>query len=161
MLLSCWNSFYILDNNPLLNMWFAKIFSDSIDLSLHSVDCFFSSSRATFPCSPPAQFCHQLFLLFVTPWTAAHHASLCFTISKSLFQFMPTESVMLFNHLILCRPLLLLPSVFASIRGNYWPQILSLSSTSHSVSPLSSSFLLGKVTGFFTCSFISHILLCD
>ena len=121
----------------------------------------FSSSRATFPCSPPAQFCHQLFLLFVTPWTAAHHASLSFTISKSLFQFMPTESVLLFNHLILCRPLLLLPSVFASIRGNYWPQILSLSSTSHSVSPLSSSFLLGKVTGFFTCSFISHILLCD
>ena len=46
LLLSCWNSLYILDNNPLLNMWFAKIFSDSIDLSLHSVDCFFYGAEA-------------------------------------------------------------------------------------------------------------------
>ena len=54
--------------------------------------------------------------LFVTPWTAAHHASLSFTISRSLLKLMSIESVMPSNHLILCRPLLLLPSVFPSIR---------------------------------------------
>ena len=55
--------------------------------------------------------------LFVTPWTAAHHASLSFTISRSLRRLMSIESVMPPNHLILCRPLLLPPSVFPSIRG--------------------------------------------
>ena len=54
--------------------------------------------------------------LFVTPWTAAHQASLSFTISQSLLKFMSIESVMLSNHLILCHPLLLLPSVFPIIR---------------------------------------------
>ena len=54
--------------------------------------------------------------LFVSPWTAACQASLSFTISQSLFRFMTTESVMPSNHLILCRPLFLLPSVFPSIR---------------------------------------------
>ena len=55
-------------------------------------------------------------LLFATPWTAAHQASLAFTISQSLLRFMFTESVMLSNHLIFCHPLLLLPSIFLSIR---------------------------------------------
>ena len=54
--------------------------------------------------------------LFETSWTVAHQASLSFTISQSLLKFMLIESVMLSNHLILCRPLLLLPSVFPSIR---------------------------------------------
>ena len=54
--------------------------------------------------------------LFATPWTAAHQSSLSFTISRSLFKRMPIESVMPSNHLILCHPLLLLPSVFPSIR---------------------------------------------
>ena len=54
--------------------------------------------------------------LFVTPWTAAHQASLTFTISRSFLKRMSIKSVMPSNHLILCRPLLLLPSVFASIR---------------------------------------------
>ena len=49
-------------------------------------------------------------------WTAAHQASLSFTISWSLLKPMSIESVMPFNHLILCRPLLLLPSIFPSIR---------------------------------------------
>ena len=55
--------------------------------------------------------------LFATSWTAAHQASLSFTISQSLLKlkFMSTESVMLSNHLILCCPLLL-PSIFLSIR---------------------------------------------
>ena len=51
-----------------------------------------------------------------TPWTTAHQASLSFTISWSLLRRMSTESVVPFNHLILCHPILLLPSIFPSIR---------------------------------------------
>ena len=54
--------------------------------------------------------------LFVTPWTAAYPASLPFTTSQSLHKLMSIESVMLSNHLILCHPLPLLPSVFLCIR---------------------------------------------
>ena len=54
--------------------------------------------------------------LSVTPWTAAHQVSLSFAISLSLLKLMSTESVMPPNHLILCHPLLLLPSIFPSIR---------------------------------------------
>ena len=54
--------------------------------------------------------------LFVTPWTAAHQASLSLTISWSLPKFMSIVSVMPSNHLSLCLPLLLLPSAFPSIR---------------------------------------------
>ena len=54
--------------------------------------------------------------LFVTPWTAAHQASPSITNSPSLLKLMSIESVMPSNHLILCRPLLLRPSVFPSIR---------------------------------------------
>ena len=54
--------------------------------------------------------------LFATPWTAACQASLSFTISWSLLKLMSIESVMPSNHLILCCPLLLLPSVFSSFR---------------------------------------------
>ena len=53
--------------------------------------------------------------LFETPWTAAHQASLSFTISWSLLKLMPSGFVVPFNHLILCHPLLLLPSIIASI----------------------------------------------
>ena len=54
--------------------------------------------------------------LFATPWTAACQASLSLTISWSLTKFVSIESGMLSNHLILCCPLLLLPSIFPSIR---------------------------------------------
>ena len=54
--------------------------------------------------------------LFVTPWTAAHQASLSITNSQSLPKLMSSESVMPSNHLILCRSLLLLPSIFPNIR---------------------------------------------
>ena len=75
-----------------------------------------------------------------TPWTAAHQASLSFTISQSLLKFMSIESVMPSNHLILCHPLLLLPSISPSIRvfSNEsvlhigWPTYCSLS---FSISP--------------------------
>ena len=53
---------------------------------------------------------------FVTPWTAACQASLAFTISRSLLKLVSIESVMPSNHLILCHPLLLLPSIFPRIR---------------------------------------------
>ena len=54
--------------------------------------------------------------LFVTPWTAACQASLSITNSQSLPKLMSIKSVMPSNHLILCHPLLLLPSIFPSIR---------------------------------------------
>ena len=72
-----------------------------------------------------------------TPWTAAHQnqTSLSFTISRSLLKFMSITSVMPSNPLILCRPLLLLPSVFPNIRvfsnklalGIRWPKNWSFS----------------------------------
>ena len=64
--------------------------------------------------------CHVWF--FVTSWTAAHQAPLSSIISQNLLKFMSIESVMLFNHPILCCPLLLLPSIFPSIRvfSNEW-----------------------------------------
>ena len=52
--------------------------------------------------------------LFATRWTAARQASLSFAISRSLLKLMSIESVMPSNHLILCRPFLLLPSIFPS-----------------------------------------------
>ena len=81
-------------------------------------------------------------LLFVTLWTAAHQASLSFTISQSLLKFKSIELVMLSNHFILCCPLLLLPSIFPSIRvfSNKlahcirWPKYWSIS---FSISPSS------------------------
>ena len=54
--------------------------------------------------------------LFATPWTVAHQASLSITNCQSLLKLMSIESVMPSNHLILCHPLLLPPSIFPSIR---------------------------------------------
>ena len=78
--------------------------------------------------------------LFATPWTAAHQASLPITNSQSLTKLISIESMMPSNHLILCRPLLLLPSIFPSIRvfSNEsvlhirWPKYFSFS---FSISP--------------------------
>ena len=77
--------------------------------------------------------------LFATPWTAARQASLSIN-TQSLFKLMPIESVMPSNHLILCHPLLLPPSIFSSIRVfsnesvllNRWPKYWSVS---FSISP--------------------------
>ena len=55
--------------------------------------------------------------LFVTPWTATHQASLSITNSQNLLKLMSIKPVMPLNHIILCPPLLLLPSIFPSIRG--------------------------------------------
>ena len=57
--------------------------------------------------------------VFATPWAAARQAPLSFTISQRLLKFKSVESVMLSNHLILCCPLLLLPSIFPSIKVSW------------------------------------------
>ena len=86
-------------------------------------------------CSPIAYMClsgsvsclHTFFLfslvqklshvwLFVTPWTAARQAALSITNSQSLLKLMSIKTLMPSNHLVLCHPLLLLPSIFPSIR---------------------------------------------
>ena len=54
--------------------------------------------------------------LFVTPWAAARQASLSFPVSQSVLKLMSIELEILSKHLVLCHPLLLLPSVFPSIR---------------------------------------------
>ena len=59
---------------------------------------------------------HVLLFATATPWTAAHQASLCITNSWSLLKLISIEMVMPSSHLILCHPLLLLPSIFPSIR---------------------------------------------
>ena len=64
--------------------------------------------------------------LLATPWTAAHQASLSFTISWSVLKLVSIESMMPSNHLILCCPLLLLPSIFPNICIR-WPKYWSLS----------------------------------
>ena len=76
-----------------------------MNISYPSYVCLFSSVQ---PLS-----CIQL---FVTPWTAARQASLSITNSQSLLKVMSIKSVVPSNHLILCRPLLLLPSIFPSIK---------------------------------------------
>ena len=73
--------------------------------------------------------------LFATPWTAAHQASLSITNTWSLPKLMSVESVMSSNHLTLCHPLHLLPSIFPNIRvfstesalGIRWPKYWSFS----------------------------------
>ena len=77
--------------------------------------------------------------LFATPWTAAHQASLSIINSQSLLKLMSIELVIPSNHLILCHPLLLLPSIFPKIRvfssesalhirwPNYWSFRFSIS----------------------------------
>ena len=92
-------------------------------LKLMSMSCWchpaISSSVIPFsscPQSLPVSGSFPMSQLFATPWITAHQASLSITKSQSLFKLLSIELVMLFNHLILSSPLLLLPSVFYSIR---------------------------------------------
>ena len=97
--------------------------------------------------------------LFATPWTAARQASLSFTISQSLIKAMSIELVIPSNHLILCSPLLLLPSIFPSIRvfSNEsaplisWPKYCSFS---FSISPSNeySELISLKIDWFDLCA---------
>ena len=97
--------------------------------------------------------------LFVTPWTAAHRASLSITNSWSLLKLMAIQSVMPSNHIILCRPLLLPPSIFPSIRvfsselvlQIRWPKYWSFS---FSISPSNeySGLISFRIDWFDPCS---------
>ena len=85
------------------------------------------------------QFSHSVMSDSAIPWTSAHQASLSINNSQSLLKLMYIESVIPSNHLILCHPLLLLPSIFPSIRvfsnesvlhirwPNYWSFSFSIS----------------------------------
>ena len=100
-------------------------------------------SRESIPCYFCIQFSSLQSLscvqLSATPWTAAHQTSLSITNSWNLLKLVPNESVMSSNHLILCCPLLLLPSIFPSIRvfsnesalrirwSKYWSFSISIS----------------------------------
>ena len=92
--------------------------------------------------------------LFVIPWTAGWQTSLSFTISQSFHKLMSIELMMPYNHLILCWPLLLLPSIFPSIRvfskeGGSSHQVVKLLGVSASASVLpiciQSWFPLGSI----------------
>ena len=118
--------------------------SDQIS-SDQSLSCFYMQSHFLFLCTIAyiSQFSsvqlHSCVWLFATPWTAAHQASLSITNSWSLLKLLSIESVMPSNHLILWHPLLLLPSMFPSIRvfsnesvllirwPNYWSFSFSIS----------------------------------
>ena len=102
--------------------------------------------------------------LFMTPWTAARQASLSFTVSQSLLKFMSTELVVLSNHLIFCCPLLLLSSIFPSLRVfsnesalcNKWPKYWSFS---FNISPFSEySGLISFPTDWFDLLAVQGIL---
>ena len=113
----CYNQHW--DECTFSNYCFLQIYSQS------GISGSFGSSTFSFykeipQCSPVAVVIAAAQLLspvrlFMTLWTAAHQASLSFTISQSLLIFMPIESVMLSNHLILSCPLLLLPSIFPDL----------------------------------------------
>ena len=107
---------------------------------------FFSNTHETSPGWTISHFVvvESLILaqLFATPWTVAHQASLSLTVSQILLKYMSIESVTPSNHLILCHPLLFLPSIFPNIRvfSNElpfhirWPKYWSFS-FSFSISP--------------------------
>ena len=99
--------------------------------------------------------------LFATPWTAAHQASLSFTISLSLLKLMSIKLMMPSNHLVLCCPLLLLPSICPSIRvfsnesalhlrwSKYWSFSFSSSPFNEylGLTSLEKTLMLGKIEG--------------
>ena len=85
-----------------------KIESLSSESYKYSLQTLWSLKSVQFSCSVASNS--------ATPWTAACQAFLCITISRNLFKLMSIKSVMSPNHLILCHPLFLLPSIFPSIK---------------------------------------------
>ena len=96
--------------------------------------------------------------LFVTPWTAVCQASLSITNSQSLHKLMSIESVMSSNHLILCHPHLLLPSIFPSIRSFLMSQFFDSGGRSIGVS-VSTSVLPMNIQDWFPVGWTSWISL--
>ena len=109
--------------------------------------------------------------LFATPWTTACQASLSISNSQSLLKLMSIESVTQSNHIIFCHPLLLLPSIFPSIRvfpnesalrirwSKYWSFSFSIS-PSKEYSELISCSILDKFPSLFECLFVSIMDVC-
>ena len=113
-------------------------------LGFLSVTPFSNSLQRQRPCTYSVQFSSFQSLshvrLLVTPWIAACQASLSITSSRSSLRLTSIESVMPTSHLILCRPLLLMPSIFSSIRVFKWAlrmRWLKYWSFSFSISPSS------------------------
>ena len=111
--LTCWIS--------LQSKGLSRVFSSTTVQSINSSLFNYINLQSYHQFSSVAQFSQSVQLLsrvrpFVTPWTAARQASLSITNSWSLLKLMSIKSVMPSNHLILCCPLLLLPSVFSRIR---------------------------------------------
>ena len=93
-------------------------------------------------CLSQSQFSRSVMSNSATPWTAAHQASLPITNSQGLLKLMSIESLMPCDHLILCNPLLLLPSVFPSIR--IFSNELTLCNKGQSIGALASVSILPK-----------------
>ena len=94
--------------------------------------------------------------LLGTPWTAARQTSLSFTISQSLLRFMSIELVMPSNHLILCHPLLLLSSIFPSIRVFSNESTLEVQILAHLLFPLFTQECLHfSIFGLFTTTLLN------
>ena len=99
--------------SPLLSKWNSINNNNNKKLFCFSVSVFVSVfQNERYCCYLVAKLC----LTLCNPWTAARQASLSFTVSQSLPKLVSIDLVMPFNHLVLCCPLLLLPSIFPSIR---------------------------------------------
>ena len=106
-LLTEWNSDLTQNMNWSITSFLCRKYNSNYNIiSLFAIDIFQFSSFQSLSCVQ----------LFVTPWTAARQASLSITNSQSLLKLMSIGLVMPSNHLILCCPLLLLPSIFPCIR---------------------------------------------
>ena len=101
---SFWTDKYSIGHVPVLALLFPNI-TDGPRVFIRIIQFQFSSVKS-----------RSRVQLFVTPWTVAHQAYLSIINFRSLLKLMSIESVMPSNHLILCCPLLLLPSIFPSIR---------------------------------------------
>ena len=93
----------------------------------------------------------------MTPWSAAHQASLSFTISQSLLKLMSIEWMVPSNHLILCRPLLFLPSIFPRIR-RYWESQVNPIRNTTDIQKFPKNLALPFHSTVSGCSFTHHPL---
>ena len=107
----------------------------------------FLEQRMAHSCRSVAQSCPTL----CDPWTAAHQASMSLTISQSLLKLMSNELVMPFNHLILCHPLLLLPSILPRFSNKSFPISQLFPSGGQSIgASASASVLPMDIQGWYT-----------
>ena len=98
----------------LMKLWFEFPSAEQLCVGVYTILCKNEEKKKKQP-KGSVQFLSHV-RLFAAPWTPAHQASLSITSSQSLLKLMSIESVMPSNQLILCHPLLLLPSIFPSIR---------------------------------------------